>query len=153
MRGMKLCAVGEGAQWNSASQEKTRSEIKRLRRRHVMNARHIGGDFAVTSSVLLYKLPIREGGAFPLTPPLPPPSLFPLHHYWSPFQLVAWGWGSTSPWSQSSPPQTLTVSWEVRGWGMRTVLWGGGGVRGQAPPSLMGSLYRNTEEVRAIYVQ
>ncbi len=28
---------------------------------------------------------------------------------------------------------------------------GGGGVRGQAPPSLMGSLYRNTEEVRAIY--
>jgi hypothetical protein len=34
-----------------------------------MNARHIGGDFtsllyiAVTSSVFLYKLPIREGGA------------------------------------------------------------------------------------------
>jgi hypothetical protein len=25
------------------------------------------------------------------------------------------------------------------------------GVRGQAPPSLMGSLYRNTEEVTAIY--
>jgi hypothetical protein len=24
-------------------------------------------------------------------------------------------------------------------------------VRGQAPPSLMGSLYRNTEEVTAIY--
>ncbi len=29
----------------------------------------------------------------------------------------------------------------------------GGGVRGQAPLSLMGSLYRNTEEVRVIYVQ
>ncbi len=33
-----------------------------------MNARHIGGDFTsllyiVTSSVFLYKLPIREGGA------------------------------------------------------------------------------------------
>jgi hypothetical protein len=28
---------------------------------------------------------------------------------------------------------------------------GGGGVRGKAPPSLMGSLYRNTEEVPAIY--
>ncbi len=46
-----------------------RSEIKRLRRRRVMNARHIGDDFtsllyiAVTSSVFLYKLPIREGGA------------------------------------------------------------------------------------------
>ncbi len=43
-----------------------------------MNAR-IGGDFtsllyiALTSSVFLYKLPIREGGAWPLT--LPPPSL------------------------------------------------------------------------------
>ncbi len=33
---------------------------------------------------------------------------------------------------------------------MRTVV-GGGGVRGQAPPALMGSLYRNTEEVTAIY--
>jgi hypothetical protein len=29
--------------------------------------------------------------------------------------------------------------------------WGGGSVRGQAPPSLMGSLYRNTEDIRAIY--
>ncbi len=44
-----------------------------------MNARHIGDDFtsllyiAVTSSVFLYKLPIREGGAGPLTPPPPPP--------------------------------------------------------------------------------
>jgi hypothetical protein len=64
---MKLCAVGEGAQLNLASKEKARSEIKRLRRR-VMNVR-IGDDFtsllyiAVTSSVFLYKLPIREGGA------------------------------------------------------------------------------------------
>ncbi len=49
--------------------EKTRSEIKHLWRRRVMNAR-IGDDFtsllyiAVTSSVFLYKLPIREGGAW-----------------------------------------------------------------------------------------
>ena len=46
-----------------------RSEIKRLRRRRVMNVRHIGDNFtsllyiALTSSVFLYKLPIREGGA------------------------------------------------------------------------------------------
>ncbi len=58
-----------------------RSEIKRLRRRRVMNVR-IGDDFtsllyiAVTSSVFLYELPIREGGARP---------------------LVAWGRGSPSP--------------------------------------------------------
>ncbi len=59
-----------------------------------MNAPHIGGDFtsllynAVTSSVFLYKLPIREGGAWASHTPLPPPS---------PFQLVAWGRGSPSP--------------------------------------------------------
>ena len=45
-----------------------RSEIKRLKRWRVMNAR-IGDDFtsllyiALTSSVFLYKLSIREGGA------------------------------------------------------------------------------------------
>ena len=45
-----------------APEEKAGSEIKRLRRRRVMNARHIG-DIAVTPSVFLYKLSIREGGA------------------------------------------------------------------------------------------
>jgi hypothetical protein len=40
-----------------------------------MNVRHIGDDFTsllyivVTSSVFLYRQPIREGGAWPLTPP------------------------------------------------------------------------------------
>jgi hypothetical protein len=44
-------------------------KLNALRKRGVMNARHIGGNFtsllyiAVTSSVFLYKLPIREGGA------------------------------------------------------------------------------------------
>ncbi len=46
-----------------------RSEIKRLRRRRVMNARHIGDEITILlyivaiSSVFLYKLHIREGGA------------------------------------------------------------------------------------------
>ncbi len=35
--------------------------------------------------------------------------------------------------------------------GGRVRVGGGGGVRGQALPSLMGSLYRNTEEIRAMY--
>ncbi len=56
-RAVKLRVLGEDG-----------SEIKRLRRMHAMNARHIGDDFtsllyiAVTSSVFLFKLPIREGG-------------------------------------------------------------------------------------------
>jgi hypothetical protein len=56
-RAVKFGVIGEGA-----------SEIKHLRRRRVKNVR-IGDDFtsllyiAVTSSVFLYKLPIREGGA------------------------------------------------------------------------------------------
>ncbi len=49
-----------------------------------MNARHIGDDFtslfyiAVTSSVFLYKLPIREGG-LDLSPPPPPQFSSPIH--------------------------------------------------------------------------
>jgi hypothetical protein len=54
-----------------------------------MNARHIGDDstsllyIAVTSSVFLYKLPIREGGALPLTPPPPPQFSSPIHGHLS----------------------------------------------------------------------
>ncbi len=153
-------------------------------------------------------------GAWCLLPPsphTPPPSPFPLHDWRSPFQLVAWGWGSPSPWPQTSPPKhwwsaeksvderlelcggggcersssptlTLPPSWltvTLPAWGVGAGQpipltpnlppppntdgqlrspWmgdencgGGGGVRGQAPPSLMGSLYRNTEEVTALY--
>ncbi len=69
-----------------------------------------------------------HGATFP--PDLiPPPSPFPLHDWRSPFQLVAWGRGSPSPWPQSSPPpkhwrpaeKTVDEGWEIR-----TV--GGGGV-------------------------
>jgi hypothetical protein len=51
---VKFGVLGEDAQWNFAL---------------VMNARDIGDNFtslvyiAVTSSVFLYKLPIKEGGA------------------------------------------------------------------------------------------
>jgi hypothetical protein len=72
-----------------------------------MNARHIGGDFtsllyiAVTSSVFLYKLPIREGGAWPLTPTSPHPHPSSL---WR-------GGGAAHPPDPNPPPQTLAVSW------------------------------------------
>jgi hypothetical protein len=64
-----------------------------------MNARHIGDDFtslfyiAVTSSVFLYKLPIREGGAW-LDLSHPPPSL----SVTLPACGVGGGDGGASPW-------------------------------------------------------
>ncbi len=55
--------------------------------------------------------------------------------------LGSGGWATT-------PPHHKLEGWptvmEGEEWG-----WGEGGVRGQAPPSLMGSLYRSTEEVTA----
>jgi hypothetical protein len=70
---------------------------------------------------------------------LPPPSLS--------VTLPSCGAGAWTllPLTPNPPPHALTVSWEARGWEMRTV-GGKGGVRGQAPPFLIGSLYRNTEE-------
>jgi hypothetical protein len=79
--------------------------------------------------------------SWPQSSPLP-------KHWWSPFQLVAWGRGSPSPWPQTSPSKHWWLAEKsVDG---RWELWRGGCER-SSPPSLMGSLYRNTEEVTAIY--
>jgi hypothetical protein len=79
----------------------------------------------------------------------PPPSPFPLLDWRSPFQLVALGRGNPSTWPQTSPPPN--TDGQLRSQWMGDENCGGGGVRVQAPPSLMGSLYRNTDEVTAIY--
>jgi hypothetical protein len=104
-----------------------------------MNVRHIGDDFtsllyiAVTSSVFLYKLPIIEGGAWPLTRTSPHPHPSPSITVGHPSSLWRRGLVAHPPDpNPSPPPKTLIVSWEVCGWGMRTV-WGGG-VRDQAHP-------------------
>ncbi len=137
MRGMKLCAVGKGAQWNSASLEKTHSEIKPLRRRRVMHARYIGDDFtsllyiAVTSSVFLYKLPITEEGAWPLTPTSPHPDPFPPITVGHPSSL--WRGGVVAHPPDPNPPPKHWRSAEKSvdgGW----ELWGGGVWEVKLPP-------------------
>jgi hypothetical protein len=94
-------------------------------------------------------LTLGHGATFPLAviPPtltLPPP--------WLAVTLPACGVGVGQHISLIPifpPPNTdgqLISPW------MRDLNCGGGGcVRGQAPPSLMGCLYRNTEEVTTIY--
>ncbi len=83
-RAVKFGVIGEA-----------RSEIKRLRRRRLMNARHIGDNFtsllyiAVTSSVFLYKQP-RERVELDLSHPHPPTVI--ISHPRT-FQLTISVWG------------------------------------------------------------
>jgi hypothetical protein len=74
----------------------------------------------------------------------------PLHTVLIPHPLTVsvWGGGLGSGGWATTPPRHKLEGWptvmEGEEWG-----WGEGDVRGQAPPSLMGSLYRSTEEVTA----
>ncbi len=93
-----------------------------------MNARHIGDNFssllynAVTSSVFLYKLPIREGGAWPLTPPPPPHSShLPSTDFSADRQCLGGGGGLGSGEWAAPPPRHKLEGWpsvmEGEGWG------------------------------------
>ncbi len=73
-----------------------------------MNARHIGDDFtsllyiAVTSSVFLYQLPIREGG-LDLSHP-PPPTVLISHPRTSQLTVSVWGGGGLGSGGWAAPP-------------------------------------------------
>ncbi len=102
-----------------------------------MNVRHIGDNFtsllyiAVTSSVFLYKLPIREGGTWTLTHTSPHPHPSPSITVGHPSSLWRWGLVAHPPDPNPSPPPPPpnTDCQQRNPWmGDENCVWGGGGV-------------------------
>jgi hypothetical protein len=93
----------------------------------------------------------NSGGELDLSHPPPHTVLIP-HPRTSQLTVSGWGGGGRirvrGMGYHAPTPQAGRVTDSDGGGRVRV---GEVGMRGQAPPSLMGSLYRNTEEVTAIY--
>ena len=80
-----------------------------------MNARHIG-DIAVTPSVFLYKLLIREGGLDLSHPPPPHSSNLSSTDFSADRQCLGGGLGSGG-WATTPPPPATSWKGDRQSWG------------------------------------